>query len=444
MIKKFILILILVFVAGNALIAQNNWNLSQCISFALKNNIGLKKMEVGEKLAIENFRQSKRNLLPGISASSTAGFSFGRSVDPNTNGIVNNQFFNNSYDLGASMTLFNGLKMINQIEYQKYVKQATEMNRLNAIDDLAFQVMTSYFDILYYQGILKITEKQVEASGINLKKVERQVELGMKSKTDLYEMRANYETEELKRIQAENSLKTANLQLRQYLNLTDTIQVTLVEEQSPMIAAQIPEQQSLFSSYLEWSPNFQSYQALLKASRKQLSISRALLYPSVTAYGSVQSGYYETNKDENDKTIKYGKQLDNNLSQYLGTTVSIPIFSKWSSRSEIKKAKLEVEQAQNTLDEQKQKLYFEMQNNLNDLEAIEKEYNQYQKQLEADKLAFQAAEKKIEQGVVSVVDFYIAKNRFANSESQVLKSRLQWEIKKKALDFYAGKRFWEQ
>jgi outer membrane protein len=444
MIKKFILILILVFVAGNALIAQNNWNLSQCISFALKNNIGLKKMEVGEKLAIENFRQSKRNLLPGISASSTAGFSFGRSVDPNTNGIVNNQFFNNSYDLSASMTLFNGLKMINQIEYQKYVKQATEMNRLNAIDDLAFQVMTSYFDILYYQGILKITEKQVEASGINLKKVERQVELGMKSKTDLYEMRANYETEELKRIQAENSLKTANLQLRQYLNLTDTIQVTLVEEQSPMIAAQIPEQQSLFSSYLEWSPNFQSYQALLKASRKQLSISRALLYPSVTAYGSVQSGYYETNKDENDKTIKYGKQLDNNLSQYLGTTVSIPIFSKWSSRSEIKKAKLEVEQAQNTLDEQKQKLYFEMQNNLNDLEAIEKEYNQYQKQLEADKLAFQAAEKKIEQGVVSVVDFYIAKNRFANSESQVLKSRLQWEIKKKALDFYAGKRFWEQ
>jgi len=444
MIKKFILILILVFVAGNALIAQNNWNLSQCISFALKNNIGLKKMEVGEKLAIENFRQSKRNLLPGISASSTAGFSFGRSVDPNTNGIVNNQFFNNSYDLEASMTLFNGLKMINQIEYQKYVKQATEMNRLNAIDDLAFQVMTSYFDILYYQGILKITEKQVEASGINLKKVERQVELGMKSKTDLYEMRANYETEELKRIQAENSLKTANLQLRQYLNLTDTIQVTLVEEQSPMIAAQIPEQQSLFSSYLEWSPNFQSYQALLKASRKQLSISRALLYPSVTAYGSVQSGYYETNKDENDKTIKYGKQLDNNLSQYLGTTVSIPIFSKWSSRSEIKKAKLEVEQAQNTLDEQKQKLYFEMQNNLNDLEAIEKEYNQYQKQLEADKLAFQAAEKKIEQGVVSVVDFYIAKNRFANSESQVLKSRLQWEIKKKALDFYAGKRFWEQ
>jgi len=84
-----------------------------------------------------------------------------------------------------------------------------------------------------------------------------------------------------------------------------------------------------------------------------------------------------------------------------------------------------------------------MANNLNNLEAIEKEYNQYLKQQEADQLAFQASEKKIEQGLVNVVDFYIAKNRLANSTSQVLKARLQWEIKKKILDFYMGKRFWE-
>ena len=84
-----------------------------------------------------------------------------------------------------------------------------------------------------------------------------------------------------------------------------------------------------------------------------------------------------------------------------------------------------------------------MTNNLNDLEALEKECIQYKKKKEADQLAFQASERKFEQGLVSVVDFYIAKNRLANSASQVLKTRLQWEIKKKILDFYMGKRFWE-
>lgn len=443
MIRKFIFIQVLVLALGNALVAQDTWNLSRCISFAIKNNIELKKMEVEEKLAIEDYRQSKRNLLPGVGASSNTGFSFGRSIDPNTNGIVNNQFFNSSYDLGAQMTLFNGFRMINQIEYQKFRKKAAEMNRLNATDDLAFQVMNSYFDVLYFEGILKIAEKQVEASGIKLKKVERQVELGMKSKPDLFEMRANYETEELRRIQAENSLKTANLQLKQRMNLADTIRIQLTEEQSPLVSVPVPEQQNLFSSYLNWSPYYQSYQALLKASHKQLSVSRSLLFPSITATGAIGSGYYETNKDNAGKTIGFNKQFSNNLSQYLGASLNVPIFNRWSRRSDIKKAKLEVEQAQHILDEEKQKIYFEMMNNLNDLEALEKEYNQYQKQLEADKLAFQAAEKKIEQGFVSVVEFYIAKNRLASSESQVLKSRLQWEMKKKVLDFYSGKRFWE-
>jgi outer membrane protein len=435
--------LIFWFATGNALVAQDIWNLNRCISFAIQNNIGLKQMEIQEKLASEDLNQSKRNLLPGISASSRAGISFGRSIDPNTNDIVNNEFFNNSYDVGASLTLFNGFKQLNQIEYQKFRKKATELNRLNATDDLAFRVMNSYFDVLYFQGMLKIARQQVETSGISLKKIEKQVELGLKSKPDLLEMRANFETEELRRIQVENNLKTSMLQLKQRMNLTDTIPLVLDEEQKPTETAGNLNTDNLFSSYLQWSPYYQSFNAQLRASRKSLAISRSQLYPSISAYGAFGTGYYETTKDEAGKTIKFGTQLDNNLSQYLGGTINIPIFSRWAIRSDIKKARLEVKQAQNTLEEEKQKLYFEMANNLNDLEAIEKEYNQYQKQREADQLAFQAAEKKIEQGLINVVDFYIAKNRLSNSESQVLKSKLQWEVKKKILDFYMGKRFWE-
>jgi outer membrane protein len=440
--KNFIFFFIFWFAFGHAL-AQPNWNLNRCISFAIENNIGLKQMEIQEKIASEDLSQSKRNLLPGVSASSRAGISFGRSVDPNTNDIVNNEFFNNSYDLGASMTLFNGFRLVNQIEYQKFRKRASELNRLNTIDDLAFGVMNSYFDVLYYKGMLKIAGEQVETSRINLKKIEKQLELGLKSKPDLLEMRANFESEELRRIQVENSLKTAMLQLQQRMNLTDGKELVLDEEQSPLVASGKQEQNNLFTAYTQWSPYYQSFEAQLKASRKSLAISRSQLYPSVNAYGSMGTGFYETTKDESGRTIGFGTQLDNNRSQYLGGTINIPIFSRWAVRSDIKKAKLEVEQAQNTLDQEKQKLYFEMANNLNDLEALEKEYNQYQRQQEADQLAFQASEKKFEQGWVNVVDFYIAKNRLANSASQVLKARLQWEIKRKVLDFYMGKRFWE-
>ena len=60
-----------------------------------------------------------------------------------------------------------------------------------------------------------------------------------------------------------------------------------------------------------------------------------------------------------------------------------------------------------------------------------------------DDLAFKAAEKKFEQGLINVIEFYIAKNRLANTNSQVLRARLQWEIKIKTIEFYKGQRFWE-
>jgi outer membrane protein len=441
--KNSILFFIFWFVIGNTLKAQSDWNLNQCISFAIKNNTGLKQMEIQEKLATEDFQQSKRNLLPGISASTQAGLSFGRSVDPNTNGIVNTQFFNNSYNIGASVTLFNGFRLLNQIEYQKLRKKISELNRLNITDDLAFEVMNSYFDVIYYQGMLKITQDQVETSGISLKKIERQVELGMKSKSDLLEMRANFETEELRRIQVENKLKTAMLQLRQRMNLTDKTELNLKEELSELVVSENTEQQSLFSAYVQWSPYYQSFEAQLKVSRKSLAISRSQLYPSINVSGSMGTGFFETTKDDAGNTVGFSKQLNNNLSQSLGTSINIPVFSRWAARSDVKKAKLEVEQAQNTLDQEKQKIYFEMANNLNDLEALVKEYNQYIRQQEADQQAFQSSKKKFEQGLVNVVDFYIAKNKLANSDSQVLYARLQWKIKKKMLDFYKGKRFWE-
>ena len=84
-----------------------------------------------------------------------------------------------------------------------------------------------------------------------------------------------------------------------------------------------------------------------------------------------------------------------------------------------------------------------MANDLTDLEALYKEYNQFVKRSEVDYLAFKAAEKKLEQGLINVIEFYIAKNRLANTNSDILRSKLQWEIKMKTIEFYKGQRFWE-
>jgi outer membrane protein len=383
-------------------------------------------------------------MLPGIEASTNAGLNYGRSIDPITNSYITTEFFSNSYNLGTSITVFDGFRLQNQIKYEKFRKQISEYNRLNAIDDLAFSVMTSFFDVVYYEGMLEIAKEQVETSKLSLKTTEKQVEVGLKAQTDLLEMRANLEREELNRIQIENSRKTAQLKLKQQMNFVSREEMNLVEKSNSVAAENISDPEGLFNQFTTWSPYYQSMEANLKATEKTLSLSRAQLYPSIFAGGSVNTGFSETNTTETGNVIAFGEQFKNNRNQYLGASLSIPIFHKWANRSGVKMAKLDIERAKNILEDVKQKMFFEMANDLTDLEALYKEYNQFVKRNEVDDLAYKAAEKKLEQGLITVIEFYIAKNRLASTTSDVLRSRLQWEIKMKTIEFYKGIRFWEK
>jgi outer membrane protein len=440
---RIYLVLIFSFSFQFSVWAQQSWTLTQCISYAIENNINLKEYEILEKLALEDVRQSKRNVLPGVSGSTSAGLSFGRSIDPNTNGYVNTEFFNNTYSLSSSIAVFDGFRIQNHIKYQQFKKEASEYMRINASDDLAFGVMIAFYDVVYYKGMLEIAIEQVEASKLSLKTTEKMVDVGLKAKTDLLEMRANLESEELNKITIENKVETVTLQLKQLMNFVSRDEMELLDDSTLVFNEVVEEPRQLFNQYTSWSPYYQSIEANMKATEKGLALSRSQLYPSLWASGSISTGFYETNVNDIGETIGFRDQFKNNKSQYLGASLSIPIFSRWANRSDIKKAKLEIERVKTNLEDEKQKMFFEMVNNLTELEALYKEYNQYLKRKEVDVLAFRAAEKKFEQGLMDINDYYLAKNRLANTQSQVLRSRTQWEIKIKVLEFYKGTRFWQ-
>ncbi|QIA06588.1 TolC family protein [Draconibacterium halophilum] len=441
--KRIVFIIVLYLIIGNTIQAQQKWSLNQCISYAIENNINLKEYEILEKLSLEDAQQAKRNMLPDLNASTSAGLNFGRSVDPNTNAYINTEFFNNTYNLSSSIAVFDGFRIQNRIKYQQFRKQASEYNRLNATDDLAFNVMVAFFDVVYYKGMLEIANEQVEASKLSLKTTEKKVEVGLKAKTDLLDMRANLEEEELNKIKIENTVETATLKLKQLMNYVSADEMELVDDSSIVVNEKVAQPQQLFEQYTSWSPYYQSIEANVNATEKGLALSRSALYPSLYANGSYNTGFYETNTDADGNTVAFGDQWKNNKNQYLGARLSIPIFNKWAIRSDVKKAKLELQQAKNNLDNERQKLFFEMVNNLTELEALYKEHSQYVKRTEVDQLAFQAAEKKFDQGLIDINDYYIAKNRLATTQSSVLRSRTLWEIKMKVLQFYRGQRFWE-
>jgi outer membrane protein len=425
--------------------AQEKWSLNQCINYALKNNLDLQNASKDSELAGLNYHQTRWNMLPTIGAGTDAGKNFGRSVDPATNSYVNTAFFNNSYYLSASVDLFRGFIYQNQVRYRAYKKDATDNNRINAADEVAFAVTNNFFNVVYYEELLKIANDQKALSEQNVKKIQILITTGLKSQADLLEVKANYEKEELFCIQTINNIATSRIGLMKSMNLPPEKDLTLIiPESAPDSAGVITDIGVLYQQHTSWSPYIKSFEQELLASQKNVSINKGGFSPSVRLQASYNTGYYETNKDPNGQVIDFRDQINYNQRQFVGATLTIPVFSKNSVRFNVQTAKIEAQQAQTRLSMARQTLLYEMENNYNELTASEKELQQAGKQLEADKLAFQAAQKKFDQGMITAIELNATKNRLSNSSAQVLHARLMFELKKKVFGFYRGNRFWEQ
>lgn len=425
--------------------AQKQWTLDECIGYALKNNLNIESQKITTESDRENFTQSKRSRLPYLSAGTNYNISFGKSVDPNTNDVTYNNFASNSYSLNGNISLFDGFIKNNQIAYHRFVYLAGVENEKATKIEIAFQVMNAFHNSLYYKGLLDIVREQKELSEMNLEKIRKQEEVGLSAKTEILEIEARLADEELLVIRTLNQLKASILELKKEMNYPANEELELAEiSDSEILGATVFENaDSIYSLALEYLPTVKAKNRQLKAVEKSLAIARGSLYPSLSLSGGYYTGFYETRKDDLGNSISFKNQLKNNASQAVGVSLSIPIFNRWNVRSNIKLNKLALEKEKVELENFKNQLYYEIESYCQDLSAMSAEYLQAIKQTESNQLAFDVAQKKKEQGLFNVVEFYTSKNLLSNAQGELLRTRLQYLLKRKTIDFYMGKPVFE-
>ena len=79
--RRLFLFLCILAVAGfMPLKAQKLWSLQECISYALENNLQVKRQELNVKYNKNNFNQSYYNTLPNLNAQYNQSFSSGQTL----------------------------------------------------------------------------------------------------------------------------------------------------------------------------------------------------------------------------------------------------------------------------------------------------------------------------------------------------------------------------
>ncbi len=437
--KKILTLLLLII--GLTSYAQNSWSLQDCVDYALANNLKLNDFNYSTKSNKESYRQSFRELLPSITANSNYNVQYGRSVDPNNNTIVSTDFFSNNYNINGSITIFQGFQKLNKIALSNFLYKATQDEALQEKYLLAFRVMSAFYDIQFFEGLVKISKEQVNISLSNFNLAEKQIEIGLKAGADKYEAESVLIGDKLLLTQSENNLKAAKLKLIQEMNLKNTIDIKInmvdtfdIEEEK----IQEMEVDSIYNKALSFMPIIKAQENRVKAAKKEVGFAKGNLYPSLSLSAGYGTGFFETNADASGSVIPFNTQLKDNASQFIGLSLRIPISERWSSRSQIKQQKIALMQAANNLDIQKQELQKLIQELVQSYEASKVEYNQTKQSEASHLLAFTIAQKKYDKGLISALYLYQSKNLYNNAQNENLQVKLKLKVQKKTLDFYNG------
>ncbi|MCK0161259.1 TolC family protein [Allomuricauda sp. F6463D] len=430
---------VLVFVSINGF-SQEMWTLEECVDYAIEHNLQVKNTLYNNDSSKESYRQSIRDLLPSVNGSTDYTVRYGRSADPNTNDYVNTEFFSNNYSLNANLDLFRGFQKLNTIRASKFIHKATQEDILQEKFLLAFRVMSAYFDIKFFEGLVTNSLEQLEISQRNYDLVKKQVELGLMAGADLYEAESNLLGDKLLLTQNRNQLANAKLVLIQEMNLSGASDIRL-QESFEEIEQSVNEDISLDSLYQSargFVPLVKSQEYRVTAAKKQLHATRGSLLPSLSLFAGYGTSYFETNVDESGNVIPFRTQFSDNTSKFVGAQLNIPLTNGWINHSRVKQQKIAYMQAKNNLEIQEQELFQLLQQLVQDNNALIAEYEQSTKQVESQQIAFTIAQKRYEKGLINALELFQAKNLYGVAQNQNLQVGLRLKVNQSTIDFYNG------
>lgn len=437
---KLIPLLLILLIATTSLSSaqQENWTLEDCISYALSNNIGLKRQGLQTESAEIDFRKAKMDLLPNLNFGSDARVGFGRSIDPVTNLITFKQNLSNSYTLSSGIEVFNGFAALNTITANKFMLKAGIETEKVERNTLIVNIMGQYYQVIYAKGLEEAAKMQLDLSEKQLFRISRMVNTGRESVAREYEIASQVSADRLTWTAAQSSSSRALTQLRQMLQIEPGTEfnILLPDLDAILFTGTGYDTDSIYSIASAVLPRLRAIEYELRASENMVAVARGALAPSLTVGGAIFTGYYKVIGENAGDQDSFSTQLRNNNSQAVYFSLNIPIFNRYTASRNIKQAVIRKEDTRLRLELERNSLYTEIEDACLNYNRGREEYIAAEANLAFNGKSFDAVEKKFEAGLVDVTDYAAAKTTLFSAETELLRTKLQLLIRKLTIEFY--------
>lgn len=412
---------------------QKLWSLTDCINYAVNNNITVKKTQLGQQTAAINLDQAKSNRLPAVSGNISANANHGSVINQITNNRVNQTTITNSMGVNASMPLYEGNKLNLQIERATLALEQNDLYVKEAQNNITLSVLEAYLQALYQYENIAVAKNTALSSEEQLAQAQQKYENGAIAKIDLIEIETQHANNEYNVVLAKNQYENQVLTLKQLLELPPGTEFGIEIIQKEDVSAPIANKEEVYRQALEQLPTTKIYEKQKELAQKDIQIAKSGFLPSLSLSGGINTGYSDRD------TEKYMTQLKNNFGQTIGLSLNIPIFSRYQNKNNVALARLSESQADLDRKQAEKDLYTKIETAWHNATTRQAQEVASKKARDNAKLAYELAEKKHEFGNLTNTELLVSRNTYLNAEQTYLQNKYMVLLYQQLLNFYQGK-----
>ncbi len=400
------------------------FSLEDCLRFAFSNSYDRKSMELNTSSQEVTYEQSRQSRLPSVNASASETFT-------NTN---SGNGFNGNAGINASMPLYQGGTINKTIERNRLNVERSEMQLQQYDNQLSVKILQAFLTALSNEELLDYQQVMLNSSRAQMLQGQERYKVGSILESDMLLLEAQYISDSSNVIDTQISYDNSIMALKLLLSMDPLDELLIVKPDTESLddmASTLPTEEEALEMALEAYPNLKLSEYDILLAENNIKLAKSNYFPSLNANAGLNTSHRDFDN--------MGQQFNDNFSQSIGISLSIPIYSRGQNKANVKKSKIALEQAQ--LDYEQTQLdvrqtvslaYHNVVSAYNSFKASEMKENAYSKSYNAYEVQFQY-------GKITAVELLQQQNNYLNVLNTFIRNKYSLVLQRKILDVYMGK-----
>lgn len=303
-------------------------------------------------------------------------------------------------------------KSYEQHDLSKLGAKVAEAQYQETRDQKGFEIVQSYFDYLRYQNNVLISKKKEKALESQLKRVQKEYELGAANRLHLNEAESAYDVAKVETLTQRGRLEIAQENLAKQTGDYYT-QLVSIDYRAKMFDVE--------KDFTEWkeqaiqqNPTINKILKAREAAEKEVNVAKSEYKPTINFFT-----YYEHLDNGDDRNLEGGDRND----LVFGVELNYPIYTGGSTTSKVKKAGHQYQKVNYTyLDATRnvsaeiKKVYRNFQLTIENINARKKAFASSKDALEATKKGYALGQRNFQDVINAERNYYDALLSYVNSK----------------------------